>query len=155
MILLEIPSWILLGRKGAPDGVFSVASAYTLIQGNPDLGADWTWLWKLRLPQKLKAFLWTILHGKLLTNHMRMKRGLTNDPTCPFCCKDEDITHLFRDCYKAKEVWFATFARIWCLDMLRKPWIDWLKSNARNKNHFSKDLSWYTVYCGLMENLEK
>ena len=63
-----------------------------------------------------------------------MKRGLTNDPTCPYCSGSEDINHLFRDCYKAKEVLIATFGRNWYLDMVRKHWMDWLKCNARNKN---------------------
>ncbi|KAL7175770.1 hypothetical protein ACSBR2_029376 [Camellia fascicularis] len=70
----DLPLW-----KGALDGVFSILSVYELLIGTDEIEEDWNWLWKLRVPQKLKAFLWTMCHGKLLTNHMRMKRGLTTE----------------------------------------------------------------------------
>ncbi|GMP77627.1 hypothetical protein CsSME_00033839 [Camellia sinensis var. sinensis] len=132
--------------KGTPDGAFSVTSMYLSLQGTDAIEEDWNWLWKLRLPQKLKIFLWTVRHGKLLTNYMRVKRGLTNDSTCPSCSGIEDLNHLFRECYKAKDVWIKLFDKTWFFSLTRKPWADWLKCNSRNTKHFSGDISWYTIF---------
>ncbi|KAL7234885.1 hypothetical protein ACSBR1_018369 [Camellia fascicularis] len=104
---VDSPIW-----KGPGDGKFSTCSAYRIIYGNLGLEEDWSWMWKLRLPQKLKSFLWTVMHGKVLINQLREKRGLSSDPSCPSCNEVEDINHLFRTCYKAKAVWLAMFGRI-------------------------------------------
>ncbi|XP_028081991.1 uncharacterized protein LOC114283389 [Camellia sinensis] len=49
-----------------------------------DNSINMDWVWKLRIPQMLKGFLWLTLHGKLLTNSMSLEaemwgiyRGLT------------------------------------------------------------------------------
>ncbi|KAL7246634.1 hypothetical protein ACSBR2_001688 [Camellia fascicularis] len=55
---------------------------------------DWSWTWKLKLPQKLKSFMWLILHRKVLTNELRHKRGFTGNPNCPSCDTVEDLDHL-------------------------------------------------------------
>ncbi|CAL5419769.1 unnamed protein product [Camellia sinensis] len=36
------------------------------------------------------------------------------------------MNHLLRDCFKAKEVWFAIVGRHWYLNMCSKPWKDWI-----------------------------
>lgn len=138
---MDNPLW-----KGASDCSFNVASVYKLIIDNRENEEDWSWIWKMRLPQKLKGFLWLVFHGKLLTNQMRLKRGLTTDPTCPHCCGIEDMSHLFRDCFKAKEVWLAIFNKQWYLDMMRKNWLEWLESNAKNKLMFNDNTSWQSIF---------
>ncbi|GMP89357.1 hypothetical protein CsSME_00040977 [Camellia sinensis var. sinensis] len=88
--------------RGSSDGVFTTSSAYNIISGNLSIEEDWNWLWKLRLPQKLKSFLWTALHGKLLTNQSREKKGLTSDPLCLSCNEVEDMNHLLEPATKPK-----------------------------------------------------
>ncbi|KAL7222108.1 hypothetical protein ACSBR1_023926 [Camellia fascicularis] len=87
------PNW-----KGSADGIFSSASVYVLVSGNQPQGEDWQWLWKLRIPQKLKGFLWCCIHGKLLTNKHHLKKGLSLEATCPNCYKEEDRNHPQKKC---------------------------------------------------------
>lgn len=46
-------------------------SAYKKLSRNATLTRGWNWIWKLKIPQKLKSFLWTLSHGKMLTNEIR------------------------------------------------------------------------------------
>ncbi|XP_028093960.1 uncharacterized protein LOC114294059 [Camellia sinensis] len=138
---IDTPIW-----KGSPGREFTVSFVYEMLQDNENRADDWSWVWKLRLPQKLKGFLWTVLHGKLLTNQMRLKRGLTDTPHCLRCNGVEDMNHLFRECYIAKEVWLIVFDKQWYIDMIRRPWMDWLMRNAKSKNYYNAQLSWFTVF---------
>ncbi|CAL5332699.1 unnamed protein product [Camellia sinensis] len=106
------PHW-----KGSLDGCFSTLSAYNLGMESDVHRENWQWLWKCQIAQKIKSFLWVLLQGKTLTNCMRVKRGLTDDPTCPFCNKVENLDHLFRTCSAARGVWETVFSRNWYLQM--------------------------------------
>ncbi|KAL7190337.1 hypothetical protein ACSBR2_022587 [Camellia fascicularis] len=90
-------------------------------------------MWKLRIPQKLKGFLWVVLNGKLLTNCMRMKRALTNDLSCISCNNMEDINHVLRTYPKARELWSSIFSTQWYLRMLNMSLMDWIRANVKNK----------------------
>lgn len=90
-IIEDTPCWTLSSK-----GNFSVKSAYVAISDNPPLSTSWKWIWTLKIPAKLKGFLWICMHGKLLTNHHRMIRGLVDDDICPYCNNArEDLKHLF------------------------------------------------------------
>lgn len=138
---VDSPIW-----KGLGDGKFSTSTAYKINSGNLGLEEDWSWLWKLRLPQKLISFLWIVMHGKVLTNQLREQRGLSSGPSCPSCNEVEDMNHLFRTCHKAKVVWLAMFGRPWYIAMIQEPWLDWLVSNSRKKTHFNAQTNWYTIF---------
>ncbi|XP_028080539.1 uncharacterized protein LOC114282098 [Camellia sinensis] len=47
---MDTPFW-----KGSPGGEFTVSSVYEMLQNRKDMAEDWSWVWKLRLPQKLKG----------------------------------------------------------------------------------------------------
>lgn len=60
------------------------------------VSTSWKWIWTLKIPAKLKGFLWICMHGKLLTNHHLMIRGLVDDDICPYCNNARvDLKHLF------------------------------------------------------------
>ena len=51
-------------------------------------------------------FVWLLLHGKILTSLERTRRGITVDPYCKCCPReDEDLNHIFRSCKKACPIW--------------------------------------------------
>ena len=54
--------------KGSSCGIFTTTSAYDLVCDTEVESINWLWLWKLKLPQKLKGFLWLALQHRLLTN---------------------------------------------------------------------------------------
>ncbi|KAK0606978.1 hypothetical protein LWI29_007229 [Acer saccharum] len=66
----------------------------------------WDFIWKLKLPPRVAYFLWTLLHGKLLTNCNRAARGISSDVTCMRCMVGcEDIEHIFRGCSVSLGIW--------------------------------------------------
>ncbi|KAK2661738.1 hypothetical protein Ddye_000312 [Dipteronia dyeriana] len=78
------------------NGDFSVRSAYgILFKDNNVVPWDWKFNWSLKLPPRVRCFLWTLLHSKLLTNDQRAARGLSMDTTCHrFAHLLTSVTHL-------------------------------------------------------------
>jgi hypothetical protein len=62
-------------------------------------------LWKLKLPLKIKIFMWFLLKGVILTKDNLLKRHWRGDHRCCFCDNNETIQHMFFDCHVARFVW--------------------------------------------------
>ena len=62
-------------------------------------------IWGVRLPLKVKIFLWLVLKGKILTKDNLLRRGWSGDEACVFCGMDENINHLFLVCSLSKFIW--------------------------------------------------
>ena len=56
------------------DGVFSLKTAYKAWTENDPLDRNrlFKGLWKLEVPQRVKASLWVVMNDALLTNHARL-----------------------------------------------------------------------------------
>ena len=83
---------------------FLVASAYGALMPLTKSCKDRTWnvIWKLKIPQKIRHFIWLVYHGRILTNKEREMMGFTLDPTCRCCGPEvEDLNHIFIKCSKA------------------------------------------------------
>uniref|UniRef100_A0A2N9I8Q2 Reverse transcriptase zinc-binding domain-containing protein n=1 Tax=Fagus sylvatica TaxID=28930 RepID=A0A2N9I8Q2_FAGSY len=94
-----------------PKGIFSVKSAHRLQQSHiwpshPD--PIWQKLWKCKLHERLKTFVWRIGIGVLPTNSNVFSRLSKGDPCCPLCKSDmESTSHLFFKCLATKLFWFG------------------------------------------------
>ena len=105
-------------------GNFSVKSAYKLAVHirDRDLGKDasssaaavsgnndefmWHKLWQLKLPNKVKMFIWRLGHNSLPVRRNLARRGVKIDTICPVCHRlDEDCGHVFFKCKRSKECW--------------------------------------------------
>jgi len=88
-------------------GRFTIKSALTLLRpAKADAVVAWKWIWKLRIPQRIKVFVWLLFHRKLLTNAERFRRHLCSSPSCERCQGEvEDLEHVFRSCPRTKDVW--------------------------------------------------
>ena len=62
-------------------------------------------LWKLKIPLKIKIFLWYLQQGVILTKDNLAKRNWFGSKKCCFCDLNETIQHLFFDCQHAKIIW--------------------------------------------------
>jgi hypothetical protein len=60
------------------------------------------YLWKLKLPLKIKVFLWLLYLKVTLIKDNLVKRNFHGDTGCCFCNNYETIKHLFVDCVLAK-----------------------------------------------------
>ena len=57
---------------------------------------------KLKLPLKIKVFLWYLYKGVILTKDNLARRQWQGDTKCCFCSFEESIQHLLFDCHYAK-----------------------------------------------------
>ena len=81
-------------------------SASNMVAKVQDINQNWSWIWKIIAPQKIKGFIWSSMHGKILTNRQRASRGLTDVTTCPRCNDyTESLAHLFLECSWSKDIW--------------------------------------------------
>lgn len=139
------PSWL-----GSSNGICSAASAYDFIcKDNNDI-KGWGWFWKMKLPQKLKTFIWLIFHDKLPTNLLRAIRGMTNSDCCPRCnLSQENLGHLFRDCPKAIELWDKIPSGRLMRTGFNNSTSDWISTNLKRKRilRMGIEIPWNTMFC--------
>lgn len=104
-------SWYWRKEKS---GVFSVKTAYTLIQetkphvnltGNPCFRKR---IWNLHIPPKVKNFMWRSITGCLPTKDMLHLRKVDVNVFCSLCNRDiETSGHIFLYCSFAQSCWQA------------------------------------------------
>ena len=86
------------------NGIFSVKSLYNEMMLN-DIGYPHKFMWKAKLPQKIKIFLWLVLRNSILTKDNLVRRGWKGSVNCHFCGDVETINHLFISCSVARLIW--------------------------------------------------
>lgn len=94
--------------KFGTKGLFSVKSVYSALTVN-ESGKYHKMIWKSKIPEKIKIFLWMALNNAILTKDNMIKRNWPGDPSCYFCSQPETVDHLLFQCSTAKVVW-ATVA---------------------------------------------
>ncbi|CAN1132976.1 Putative ribonuclease H protein At1g65750, partial [Linum perenne] len=122
------------------NGKFSIRSAYNLIHSaetsrSPEF---WRQIWNWKGPNKIRHFIWLAAHDRLLTNHARKRRNLTEDTRCHWCLHpDETVIHVLRDCSFAQEVWRAIGRGHGTDREWQEPLEVWLPSNLDRDQKFS------------------
>ncbi|XP_031111997.1 uncharacterized protein LOC116015970 [Ipomoea triloba] len=98
---------IFNAKKGSSNAWRRINAALPLVhQEMRFMDAAWETLWKIKVPSKMKDFLWLAMHGQVLGNAERKRRGMTGDGRCNICPeREESMEHILRDCKQAKEVW--------------------------------------------------
>ena len=87
-------------------GIFSVQSFYAALIGNDQVPIR-NWFWFIKIPLKVKIFLWYLKRGIVLTKDNLLKRNWRGSSKCCFCIKDETIQHLFFECPFAHIAWWV------------------------------------------------
>ncbi|XVE58507.1 hypothetical protein DITRI_Ditri04bG0175000 [Diplodiscus trichospermus] len=131
------------------NGEFSVSSAYTLSCSQQEGDGDniWKEIWKLEVPNRVRAFMWLVKHQRLMTNSERARRGFTLDDHCPFCSgMEETVEHVVRNCVEAKQVWETSLVSTELQFQQSLNFEEWLRHNLTGKVRcdFAKD--WTTVF---------
>ena len=87
-----------------PSGQFSTKSLYLAIA--PSLGHEaFSSIWEIRLPLKIRIFLWQWIRGRLPSGVEVLKRNGPGDGRCPLCGPEEDSNHIFFTCVSAQFLW--------------------------------------------------
>jgi hypothetical protein len=82
----DVPSW-----KFSRTGEYSVKSAYFYtmenLVDNRELRVDGEWrrIWELKIPQKMKVFLWRVARGCLPTRERLQQKGVNCTNNCEHC----------------------------------------------------------------------
>lgn len=112
-LILSIPTTSLPLRDSLylgweESGLYSVKSAYRMAKGMrvSVRGFEWTRVWNLKLPPKIKCFFWALNTLRLPTKDVLIIKQVDYDPMCPLCGEDyETAAHLFANCTYAKACW--------------------------------------------------
>jgi hypothetical protein len=90
--------------KLTTSGLFTVKSMYAdLMNGHTVFLRKY--IWKLKVPLKVKIFMWFLYHKVILTKDNLAKRNWNGCKKCAFCDSEESINHLFFHCPFAKLIW--------------------------------------------------
>jgi hypothetical protein len=90
--------------KLTPSGLFSVKSMYEDLMNEPTPFLR-KYLWKLKIPLKIKIFMWFLNNKVLLTKDNLVKRKWKGCSKCVFCGEQETVEHLFISCSFARLIW--------------------------------------------------
>ena len=103
-------------------GEFTVKSAYHLAHCLVESKAEaessngdpfkplWKNLWRLKLPAKVKIFVWRACVNGLLTRDKVCSHGISSNPECPICGKVlENVHHALLHCDFSNRVWGCWF----------------------------------------------
>lgn len=99
---------IVWGPSG--DKIFTATTAFKWLIAVNSLPisqfGNWSWIWKLQIPENIKHFFWLTFHGSLPTNEFRVFRHLSIVSSCNRCMHGQEIIlHLLRDCHYSRQVW--------------------------------------------------
>ncbi|KAJ1703910.1 hypothetical protein LUZ63_003689 [Rhynchospora breviuscula] len=87
------------------DGMFSVNSIYNFFKKFPKHSSCLLHLWKLKIPPRMKVFVWQMSLNKIVTVDNLKKRGWQQASFCTLCASDEETAkHLFNSCKLFNEV---------------------------------------------------
>ena len=121
-VILNIPLSLLNAKdrriwRGTKNGEYSVRSVYHLdmkmsmgassSSSDPhDCNTLWQNIWKRRIPNTVKMFLWRAFNNLLPTKTNLYKRGVVKEKLCPICGREEEtIFHALWDCIAARDFW--------------------------------------------------
>ncbi|XVF35312.1 hypothetical protein REPUB_Repub18cG0134800 [Reevesia pubescens] len=125
--------------KAATDGIFSVHSAYSLqCPVISEQGGAWNKIWTLQCPDKIRLFLWKILHNSLPTLECLAKRNILTNIVCHRCGVEVETTlHALRDCESSKSIWLSFNQILLPDDFFTLPLKGWISSNIEVKRTIS------------------
>ncbi|GAU47505.1 hypothetical protein TSUD_367660 [Trifolium subterraneum] len=112
-------------------GLFSVSSAYQMLQGYHILESESICkkVWRMDVSERIKCFAWQLIHGKLTTNKVCSRWG-HGSPFCDHCSGVEETNiHVMRDCQHARLVWNHTVPVQGRLVFFVGDYNDWIVQN--------------------------
>ena len=94
------------------NGVYSTKSGYSWFLSITEPAntinstLSWSWIWRLRAPEKYKFFIWLANHEAVPTLSLLHHRSIAPSATCGRCGEvDESFMHCIRDCKFSKPIW--------------------------------------------------
>jgi hypothetical protein len=73
---------------------------------------NWTALWKVQIPSKLRVFLWRLVKQSIPTADVRHHHNMSPDSACSLCGVVDSWHHSLLECTMSKCVWALAPASI-------------------------------------------
>lgn len=129
--------------------MFSINPAYNFSTEYVE-GLDnnlWKVIWGLKVPNRMRMFLWLVIHEKLMCNVERMKRGFAMVAECNVCpVVLEDVEHILRHCSEASQVWQRLLSSHELLKQQHLSFHDWFRHNIGRKVSCEIKLDWQVIF---------
>ncbi|KAL8489170.1 hypothetical protein ACS0TY_025170 [Phlomoides rotata] len=96
------------------NGTYFAKSGYKLVErlvsdGEEVVRVGWNRLWGLKVPPRVKACLWRICKGFVLSKPELFRRHLLEERSCTHCAADiETSWHIFMNCQFARDCWLCS-----------------------------------------------
>ena len=94
----------------------------------------WARIWKFRLPNKIKVFMWRACHNILPTLERLRQRRIIENALCPICMQaPETIIHALWECGAAQDVWASCSHRVLQKGLTAQVSVFWLVEELMQK----------------------
>ncbi|KAK9046567.1 hypothetical protein V6N11_052453 [Hibiscus sabdariffa] len=136
--------------------IFSTMSAYKYLIGSPNTDRTFKWkqIWGLKIPQRIRTFMWLVAHERLMTNAERVRRHIANTTRCDICGEyRKDFDHILRSCFLAKSVWRRCVSTATRSNFFTMSFQDWLSKNLFDGTYTTQDDPWsikFAILCWLI-----
>ena len=147
--MIQAPGQDNMKWKKLSDGTFSVKSAYNFLAQNEPCPMKHTWrvIWRWKGPERVKSFLWLVVHDKILTNKHRVERHVDDTDLCPRCGKESETSlHAFRDCELVSNIWRQLIKPNFWNDFFSADLDRWVIFNLKSDLSRLKDGNWSLVF---------
>ncbi|KAK9045708.1 hypothetical protein V6N11_051617 [Hibiscus sabdariffa] len=145
--------------RWTPKHNFELKSAYSTMVGS--LWAPkqpiWIIIWSLKVPQRVRLFLWIAYQQKLMTNGERCCRHFSSSPRCSDCSSyTETVIHALRDCNVTHRLWLQILPATLTRHFFSMNLHTWFSCNlSTNFLHPVLKLSWNILFASLTWQLWK
>jgi ribonuclease HI len=133
-------------------GIFSIARMYHALC-DYDLNNNdkvWNCIWRLKVPERVRTFVWMVKHGRLLTNERKHRMGLGSE-MCDFCRDHKDTTlHALRDCVLVRPLWLSVVDASLRHEFFTTNLDEWIEMNVRTnggKNNYEDWSNYWALAC--------
>lgn len=83
---------------------YSTAKCYNWLSGTSQEDKFWSIIWKIKIPSKVRFFIWQCGHNILPTLSLLKKRNVVTQDQCKWCLSEsEDMAHILWNCDIAKK----------------------------------------------------
>ncbi|KAK8705482.1 hypothetical protein V6N13_049084 [Hibiscus sabdariffa] len=119
----DVPGWRWDEKRD-----FRVSSAYQFLMDMLVRSRDIKWrkIWALKVPHRVRVFMWLAAHQAHLTNVERVRRHLATSDECVLCHGGpEDMDHVMRSCAFARDFWGSVLSPARCSKLLDVDYVEW------------------------------
>ncbi|CAJ2675557.1 unnamed protein product [Trifolium pratense] len=129
---------------GGSSSVFSVSAMYEQLCNFDSQNCDTLWqsVWKLHVAERVRCFVWLLLHDRLLTNYRKSRMGIGH-AMCRYCGNIEETSlHALRDCALVVPFWLQVVPAKDRGSFFMEEIQQWIHTNMRKCGKRSNGRAW-------------